>query len=110
MNRDGLKDQLNPLKKSAIVLSLLGGGVCKKIFSHLKDSAVKKLVIEMSSIKKVPIPLSNAILRDFYKALSEEDDLLFNNEEFFFHFSKSSEEKRNLVNYARNLDSDLKRR
>ena len=104
-----LKDELSPIKKSAIILNLLGGDVCKKIFSHLKDSAVKKLVIEMSSIKKVPIPLSTALLREFYKALSETDELLFNNEEFFFHLSKNTEEKRNLVNYARNLDSDLKR-
>ena len=104
-----LKEGLSPLKKSAVVLSILGEDVCQKVFSHLKDSAVRKLIIEMRSIKKVPIPLSTALLRDFYKVLSEEDDLLFNNEEFFFHFSKSREEKRNLVNYARNLDSDLKR-
>ena len=104
------KGKLDPLKKSAIILSLLGRDACQKIFSHLKDAAVKKLIIEMSSIKKVPISLSTALLRDFYKVLSEEDDLLFNNKEFFFHFSKSSEEKRNLVNYARNLDSGLKRR
>ena len=104
-----LKDELSPIKKSAIILNLLGGDACKKIFSHLKDSAVKKLVIEMSSIKKVPIPLSTALLREFYKVLSEADELLFNNEEFFFHFSKNTEEKRNLVNYARNLDSNLKR-
>ncbi len=104
-----LKDALSPIKKSAIILNLLGGEVCQKIFSHLKDSAVKKLIIEMRSIKKVPIKLSTALLREIYKALSETDELLFNNEEFFFQFSKNNKEKKDLVNYARNLDSHLKR-
>ncbi|MBG07851.1 MAG: hypothetical protein CME68_03785 [Halobacteriovoraceae bacterium] len=104
-----LKEGLSPLKKSAVVLSILGEDVCQKVFSHLKDSAVRKLIIEMRSIKKVPIKLSTALLREFYKALSETDELLFNNEEFFFQFSKNNKEKRDLVNYARNLDSHLKR-
>ena len=30
-----LKDELSPIKKSAIILNLLGGDVYKKIFSHL---------------------------------------------------------------------------
>ena len=102
------KAELSPLKKSAVVLSILGEDVCQKVFFHLKDFAVRKIIIEMRSLKKIPITLSTEILREFYMALSESDELLFNNEEFFFHFSKNNDQKRDLVNYARNLDSHLK--
>ena len=105
-----MNDDLSPLKKSAIILVLLGEKVSQRVFFHLKDSVVRKLILEMRSIKKVPIPLANSILREFYHALSEVDELLFQNESFFFHFSKDDEEKRNLLNYARTLDSHLKQR
>ncbi len=101
--------ELTSLRKSAIILSLLGNEVCQKVFSYLKDSSVRKLIIEMRSIKKVPIPLATSLLREFYHALSEADELLFQNEDFFFHYSKNKEEKRNLLNFARKLDSKLKK-
>ena len=106
----GLGEELSSLKRSAIVLVLLGDKVSQRILSHLKDSIVRKLILEMRSIKKVPIPLANFLLKEFYRALSEADDLLFQNENFFFHYSKNQEEKRNLLNYARKLDSSLKER
>ena len=101
------KNNLTSLEKSAIILHVLGEKSCKKIFSYLKDSEVKKILIEMKKIKKVSRALASALLEDFYKALSEEEILLFDREPFFLNFTKGKKEREELFNFLKNKKKPL---
>ena len=95
------KTNLSSLKKSAIILHILGEKSCQKIFSCLKDLEVRKIVIEMQKIDKVSHTLAKDLLEDFYKALSEEDTLLFEGESFFLQATKGEKERQELLKFLK---------
>ena len=83
-----VESKLTSLEKSAIILHILGESSCKKIFLLLKDSEVKKILIEMKKIKKIPHSMANKILEEFHKVLSEEEHLPLGRDAFFFNCTK----------------------
>jgi len=95
------KKDLSSLKKSAIILNILGEKSCQKIFSCLKDSEVRKIVKEMQKINKVSHKLAKDLLEDFYKALSEEETLLFEGESFFLNGTKGEKERQELLEFLK---------
>jgi flagellar motor switch protein FliG len=95
------KKDLSSLKKSAIILNILGEKSCQKIFSCLKDSEVRKIVKEMQKINKVSHKLAKDLLEDFYKVLSEEETLIFEGESFFFKGTKGEKERQELLKFLK---------
>jgi flagellar motor switch protein FliG len=68
---------LSGIDKAAILVSALGQEAAKKIFKHMKDNDVKRLISQMASINKSPIWMVKRVLEEFYAALNEDNELLF---------------------------------
>ncbi|MDC0253543.1 hypothetical protein OAK75_01495 [Bacteriovoracales bacterium] len=101
------ESELTSLEKSAIILHILGENSCQKIFFFLRDSEVKKILIEMKKIKKVPHSIANKVLEEFHQVLSEEKHLLLGRDTFFFNFTKGKKEHEQLLNFLKNKTSTL---
>ena len=100
-----IESELTSLEKSAIILHILGKKSCQKIFLFLRDSEVKKILIEMKKIKKVPHSIANEVLEEFHKVLSEEENLLLGRDTFFFNSTKGKKEHEQLLNFLKNKAS-----
>lgn len=70
-------EEMSGLDKSAVLLNILGTQATQKVFSHMKDNDIKRLIGSMGSIEKVPIAVVKRVLEDFLKEVSEEDALIF---------------------------------
>ncbi len=97
-----VESELTSLEKSAIILHILGKNSCQKIFPLLKDTEVKKILIEMKKIKKIPRSMANKVLEEFHKVLSEEENLLLGRDTFFFNCTKGKKEHEQLLNFLKN--------
>ncbi len=63
--------------KAALILSSLGVQTTQLIFSYMKDNDVKRMINNMSNVKKAPIWMIKKVLEEFYSDLNEENSLLF---------------------------------
>lgn len=70
-------DKLSGVERTAVLLSILGNQVTAKVFKHMKDNDVKRVVTMMQQVTKVPIPIVRKVLEDFYAEISEEEVLIF---------------------------------
>lgn len=70
-------EELNGLQKSALLMNVLGVACSKKIFGHLKDNDIKRLLGTMSLVDKAPVTQVKRVLEDFFFELSEEESLIF---------------------------------
>ena len=70
-------EEMSGLDKSAVLLNILGVQATQKIFSHMKDNDIKRLINQMGSIEKVPVTVVKRVLEDFLKEVSEENALIF---------------------------------
>ena len=70
-------EEMNGLQKAALLMNVLGSSCSKKIFGHLKDNDIKRLLGQMSSVDKAPVTMVKRVLEDFFFELSEEEALIF---------------------------------
>jgi len=68
---------LSGIEKIAILLNILGKEKSGEILKQMKDTDVRRLLKVMSSMKKVPIPLVNEVLKEYLYKLSENEELIF---------------------------------
>ena len=68
---------LSGIDKASILMSALGPSASKKIFKHMKDNDVKRLISQMALVNKSPIWMVKKVLEDFYAAINEDNDFLF---------------------------------
>lgn len=68
---------LSGIDKASILMSALGPTSAKKIFKHMKDNDVKRLISQMAMINKSPIWMVKKVLEEFYAAINEDNDFLF---------------------------------
>ena len=92
-------EELSGLQKAALLMNILGQSSAKKIFSHLKDNDIKRLLGTMSSVEKAPVTMVKRVLEDFYFVLSEEESLIFGNAKgkSFFVDTLGEERARNIL-------------
>jgi flagellar motor switch protein FliG len=70
-------EDLLGLHKAALLMNVLGPQTSKKIFGHLKDNDIKRLLGTMSLVEKAPVTMVKRVLEDFFFELSEEESLIF---------------------------------
>jgi flagellar motor switch protein FliG len=68
---------LSGQEKAALLLSSLGTTTTQLVFSNMRDNDVKRMINQMSNIRKAPIWMIKRILEDFYNQLNEEKTFLF---------------------------------
>jgi len=67
---------MNGIERASLLLSVLGTEATSKIFSKLKDNDIKRLVAQMSKVRKAPIGVVKRVLEEFYSEINEEDSML----------------------------------
>lgn len=70
-------EELTGLQRSALLMNVLGPACSKKIFGHLKDNDIKRLLGTMSTVEKAPVTMVKRVLEAFFFELSEEEALIF---------------------------------
>lgn len=86
---EGLRfDSLRGFEKAAILINYLGPNSSKKLFRHLNDNDIRKLIQFMGRLRIVPVSLTKKVLEEFYELVSESDDYIF---------SDTSTNKENIV-------------
>ena len=70
---------LKGFEKAAILLNYLGPSATKKLFCHLGDMKIKKLLGAMVRLKVVPVTVTQKILEEFYRIINESDVYIFSN-------------------------------
>lgn len=68
---------LSGQEKAALLLSSLGTTTTQLVFANMRDNDVKRMINQMSNIRKAPIWMIKRILEDFYNQLNEEKTFLF---------------------------------
>lgn len=68
---------LSGQEKAALLLSSLGTQTTQLVFANMRDNDVKRMINQMSNIRKAPIWMIKRILEDFYNQLNEEKTFLF---------------------------------
>lgn len=76
MNRPK-KLALSGVEKTAILMNSLGEEKSYALMKHMKDIDVRRLLNVMGQMKKAPIALINAVLREYLFRLSEQEDIIF---------------------------------
>jgi flagellar motor switch protein FliG len=71
------KVSLTGYEKAAILMNILGEDKSFALMKDLKDSEVRKLLNIMGHMKKAPINVINAVLREFLHKISEKEELIF---------------------------------
>jgi len=71
------KGPLSGLEKTAILMNVLGEEKSFALMKNMKDSDVRRLLNVMGHMKKAPITLINAVLREFLFKLSEKEEIIF---------------------------------
>lgn len=70
-------DQLRGFEKAAILLNYLGPDMAKKLFPHVDDADIRKLLGLMQKYRIVPVEITKRVLEEFYEMVSESQDYIF---------------------------------
>lgn len=71
------KIPLTGVEKTAILMNVLGEEKSFEIMKGMKDADVRRLLNVMGHMKKAPISLINAVLREFLFRISEKEEIIF---------------------------------
>lgn len=71
------RNQLSGLEKTAILLNVLGKDQSFSLMKEMKDTDVRRLLKVMGEMRKAPINLINAVLREYLDKISERDEIIF---------------------------------
>ena len=71
------KIPLSGMEKIAILMNVLGKDQSIQFMKEMKDTDVRRLLKVMGSMKKAPIQLINAVLKEFLFRISESEEIIF---------------------------------
>jgi len=63
-----------------LILNAIGEEAAASILQNMKDHDIRRLVQQMSKMKKMPVPTIKRALTEFYRILSEESEVIFESE------------------------------
>jgi len=76
----GSFDGMHGVEKGALILNAIGEEAAASILQNMKDHDIRRLVQQMSKMKKMPVPTLKRALTEFYRILSEESEVIFESE------------------------------
>jgi flagellar motor switch protein FliG len=75
---DSIKfEELKGFEKAAILINYLGTEAAKKLFRHLDDNDIRKLIGLMAKFRIIPVTITKRVLEEYYEMISESDDYIF---------------------------------
>ncbi len=72
-----LFDELRGFDKAAILMNYLGPDAAKKLFKHVDDGEIRKLLGSMQKYRIVPVEVTKRVLEEYYEMISESEDYIF---------------------------------
>ncbi len=70
-------EELRGFDKAAILMNYLGPDAAKKLFKHVDDGDIRKLLGAMAKYRIVPVEITKRVLEEFYEMISESEDYIF---------------------------------
>ena len=70
-------EDLRGFDKAAILLNYLGVSAAKKLFKHIDDGDIRKLLGVMQKYRIVPVEVTKRVLEEYYEMVSESADYIF---------------------------------
>ncbi len=70
-------EDLRGFDKAAILLNYLGVDAAKKLFKHVDDGDIRKLLGVMQKYRIVPVEITKRVLEEYYEMVSESADYIF---------------------------------
>lgn len=86
--------KMNGVQKGSLILNAIGEEAAASILSHMKDHDIRRLLQNMSKMKKAPVATIKKALTDFYRILSEESEVIFESDAARQKFLESLGEER----------------
>lgn len=75
---EGVKyEDLKGFEKAAILVNYLGGEATKRLFKHVDDGDVRKLLSVMQKYRIVPVEVTKRVLEEYYEMISESAEYIF---------------------------------
>src|ERR1700761_3768413 len=75
---DNIKyEELKGFEKAAILVNYLGGEATKRLFKHVEDGDVRKLLSVMQKYRIVPVEVTKRVLEEYYEMISESAEYIF---------------------------------
>lgn len=70
-------EQLRGFEKAAILLNYLGPDAAQRLFKHIEDGDIRKLLNTMVKYRIVPVSVTKKVLEEYYEMVSESEDYIF---------------------------------
>jgi flagellar motor switch protein FliG len=70
-------EDLKGFEKAAILVNYLGGEATKRLFKHVEDGDVRKLLSVMQKYRIVPVEVTKRVLEEYYEMISESNEYIF---------------------------------
>jgi flagellar motor switch protein FliG len=70
-------EDLRGFEKAAILVNYLGGEATKRLFRHVEDGDIRKLLSVMVKYRIVPVEVTKRVLEEYYEMISESSDYIF---------------------------------
>ncbi|MBX7231953.1 MAG: flagellar motor switch protein FliG [Bdellovibrionales bacterium] len=70
-------NELRGFEKAAILLNYLGPDVAKRLFPHVDDADIRKLLGVMQKFRIVPVDVTKRVLEEYYEMVSESQEYIF---------------------------------
>lgn len=70
-------EDLKGFEKAAILVNYLGGEATKRLFKHVDDGDVRKLLSVMQKYRIVPVEVTKRVLEEYYEMISESAEYIF---------------------------------
>lgn len=70
-------EDLKGFDKAAILMNYLGPDSAKKLFRHIDDGDIRKLINVMGKYRIVPVEVTKRVLEEFYEMISESQEYIF---------------------------------
>lgn len=70
-------EDLRGFEKAAILINYLGADAAKKLFKHVDDGDIRKLLGIMQKYRIVPVEVTKRVLEEYYELVSESAEYIF---------------------------------
>lgn len=70
-------EDLRGFEKAAILVNYLGAEAAKKLFKHVDDGDIRKLLGMMQKFRIVPVEVTKRVLEEYYEMVSESAEYIF---------------------------------
>lgn len=70
-------EDLKGFEKAAILVNYLGAEATKRLFRHVEDGDVRKLLSVMQKLRIIPVEVTKRVLEEYYEMISESAEYIF---------------------------------